>query len=84
MSDDLDTGSDLGPPEQPEAALAGTVRLAQSALRSPPPAAGAEVRSWHRVESLMQEAALSPSVLREITRQSPRRPWWQRLTFWKR
>ena len=82
MSDDLDL--DLDPSGQSEGALAGTVRLAQSALRSPPPPAGAESRSRHRVESLMQEAALSPSVLREITRQSPRRPGWQRLTFWKR
>ncbi len=82
MSDDLDPGFD--PPEHSDGALAGAVRLAQSALHSPPPPAGAEARSRHRLESLMQEAALSPSVLREVTRQLPGRPWWQRLTFWKR
>jgi len=77
MSDDLDLGFD--PPDQSEGA--GTVRLAQSALHAPQPPAGAESRSRQRVESLMQEAALSPSVLREITRQAPRRPWWR---FWGR
>jgi len=65
-------------------ALSGTVRLAQSALRSPVPPAQAEAESRRQVETLMQEAALSPRVLRELAGQSLDHPWWQRLRFWKR
>ena len=65
-------------------ALSGTVRLAQSALRSPPPPAQAEAESRRQVETLMQEAALSPRVLRELASSHPGRPWWERLRFWKR
>ena len=65
-------------------ALAGTVRLAQSALRSPPPPAQAEAESRRQVETLMQEAALSPRVLRELAAQTPTGPWWERIRFWKR
>lgn len=61
--------------------LSGTVLLAQSALNAPAPPVQAETESRRRVETLMQEAALSPRVLREIAA-SPRRPWWLRL--WSR
>lgn len=64
--------------------LSGTVRLAESALRSPPPPAQAEAESRRQVETLMQEAALSPRVLRELDSHSSIRPWWERLQFWKR
>ncbi len=65
-------------------ALSGTVRLAQSALRSPPPPAQAEAESRRQVETLMQEAALSPRVLRELAGQSTAHSWLERLRFWKR
>jgi len=65
-------------------ALSGTVRLAESALRSPPPPAQAEAESRRQVETLMQEAALSPRVLRELAGQRPARSWLERLRFWKR
>jgi hypothetical protein len=64
-------------------ALSGTVRLAQSALRSPPPPAQAEAESRRQVETLMQEAALSPRVLRELAGQSTAHSWLERLRFWK-
>ena len=64
--------------------LSGTVRLAESALRSPAPPAQAEAASLRQVETLMQEAALSPRVLRELAGKSPVAPWWERLRFWKR
>ena len=65
-------------------ALSGTVRLAQSALRSPPPPAQAEAESRRQVETLMQEATLSPRALRELAAQSQTGSWWERLRFWKR
>ena len=65
-------------------ALSGTVRLAQSALRSPAPPAQAEAESLRQVETLMQEAALSPRVLRELAGQSAAHSWLERLRFWKR
>ena len=65
-------------------ALSGTVRLAQSALRSPAPPAQAEAESLRQVETLMQEAALSPRVLRELAGQSAAHSWLERLLFWKR
>lgn len=64
--------------------LSGTVRLAQSALRSPAPPAQAEAESLRQVETLMQEAALSPRVLRELAGQSAAQSWLERLRFWKR
>ena len=73
MSEDIDTP-----------ALAGTVRLAQSALGSPAPPAQAEAESRRRVETLMQGAALSPRRLQEAAGFSPPRSWWERLRFWKR
>ena len=78
MSDDLDflhlDSSNLEP------RLRGTVRLAESALHAPPPPDLAETKSREAVEQLMQEAALSPKILREAIREQPRRPWWR---FWK-
>ena len=73
MSEELD------PPE-----LTGTVRLAQSALASPAPPAHAEAESRRKVETLMQDAALSPRLLREAAGFPPAHPWWDRLRFWKR
>ena len=70
MPDDLD---DLGPTER------GTARLVQSALHAPPPSTEAETESRRQVEQLMQEAALSPKVLREAIREQPRRSWWQKI-----
>ncbi len=72
MSDDLDF-SKLEPRQR------GTVRLAQSALHAPPPPDKAEAKSRELVERLMQDAALSPKLLREAVREQPRRPWWRRL-----
>ncbi len=72
MPDDLD---ELGPSER------GTARLVQAALNAPSPAGEAEAESRRQVEQLMQEAALSPKVLREAVRVQPRRPWWQKI--WK-
>lgn len=77
MSDDLD-------PSLESPALSGTVRLAQSALASPAPPETAEAQSRRQVETLMQESALSPRVLREAVASQPRRLWWQRLQFWKK
>ena len=74
MSDDFDF-SGLEP------RLRGTVRLAESALHAPPPPDLAETKSREFVEQLMQEAALSPKILREAVREQPRRPWWRK--FWK-
>jgi hypothetical protein len=80
MSDERDPAFDaLDAP-----GLSGAVRLAQAALASPAPPAGAEAESRRQVEALMQEAALSPRVLREAARPSPARPWWGRLRLWKR
>ena len=70
-----DDPEQLGPKER------GTARLVQSALNAPPPSKEAEAASRRAVEQLMQEAALSPKVLREAVREQPRRPWWQKL--WK-
>ena len=72
MSDDLDFST-------LEARGRGTVRLAESALHAPPPPDQAEAKSRHLVEQLMQDAVLSPKVLREAVRDQPRRPWWQKL-----
>ncbi|MDQ2798051.1 MAG: hypothetical protein M3Y13_00225 [Armatimonadota bacterium] len=87
MSDALDppdlNASDLDQAlESP--ALSGTVQLAQAALTSPPPPAEAEAKSRRQVQTLMQEAALSPRVLREAAGDSGSRSWWERLRFWKR
>ena len=57
----------------------GTARLLYSALHAPPPAGEAEAESRRLVEQLMQEAALSPKVLREAVREQPRRSWWRKL-----
>ena len=74
MPDDLETfEQELGPGER------GTARLVQSALHAPPPSEEAEAESRRQVEQLMQEAALSPKVLREAIREQPRRFWWQKL-----
>jgi len=70
MPDDLDA---LEPSER------GTTRLVQAALHAPPPPSEAEAESRRQVEQLMQEAALSPKVLREAVRVQPRRSWWQNL-----
>lgn len=72
MSDDLDF-SDL------EVKTRGTVRLAESALSTPPPPGQAEAKSLHLVQQLMQDATLSPKILREAVREQPRRPWWHKL-----
>ena len=53
--------------------------MLHSALHSPLPAGEAEAESRRQVEQLMQEAALSPKVLREAIREQPRRAWWQKL-----
>ncbi len=74
MSDDLD----------PSPSLAGTAQLARAALTSPAPPENAEAASRRQVETLMQEATLSPRVLREAVAPLPRRPWWERLQFWKK
>lgn len=70
MPDDLD---------QLEPSQRGAAWLVQSALNAPPPAGEAEAESRRKVEQLMQEAALSPKVLREAVRVQPRRSWWQKL-----
>ena len=75
MSDEFDV-------EMP--ALAGTVKLAQSALSAPEPSPIAESESRLQVETLMQEAALSPKILREAVAGHPRRPLWSRLKFWEK
>ena len=75
MSDEFDV-------ETP--ALAGTVKLAQSALSAPEPSPVAEIESRLQVETLMQEAALSPKILREAVAGHPRRPFWSRLKFWEK
>jgi len=82
MSEETDLSELEGTLDAP--ALLGTVRLAESALRSPTPPAQAEAESLRLVETLMQEAALSPRVLRELAAQTPTGPWWERLRFWKR
>lgn len=64
-------------------ALSGTALLARAALSSPAPSEGAEAQSRRQMESLMQEAALSPRALREAVQSTSPRPWWQRLLFWK-
>ena len=75
MSDEFDV-------ETP--ALAGTVKLAQAALSAPEPSPSAETESRLQVETLMQEAALSPKILREAVAGHPRRPLWSRLKFWEK
>lgn len=70
MPDDLD---------ELEPSQLGTARLVQAALNAPPPAREAEAESRRQVEQLMQDAALSPKVLREAVRVQPRRSWWQKL-----
>ena len=60
-------------------ALSGTVKLARAALSSPEPTPRAETDSRRQVEILMQDAALSPRLLREAIASQPRRPWWQRF-----
>ncbi len=67
---------DLEPLELSES---GTARLVQAALHAPPPSGEAEAESRRLVEQLMQEAALSPKILREAVREQPRRSWWQKL-----
>jgi len=62
-----------------EARGLGTVRLAESALHAPPPPDQAESKSRRLVEQLMQDAALSPKLLREAVREQPRRLWWHKL-----
>lgn len=71
MSDDLDFSHS-------EPRLAGTVRLVESALHAPPPLDMAEKKSRELVEQLMQDAALSPKILREAVREQPCRPWWRK------
>jgi hypothetical protein len=71
MPDDLD--------QEIEPSAQGTARLVQAALNAPPPAGEAEAESRRQVEQLMQDAALSPRVLREAVREQPRRPWWQKI-----
>ncbi len=71
MPDDLD--------REIEPSAQGTARLVQAALNAPPPAEEAETESRRQVEQLMQDAALTPKVLREAVREQPRRPWWQKL-----
>ena len=75
MSDEFDV-------ETP--ALAGTIKLAQAALAAPEPSPAAETESRLQVETLMQEAALSPKILREAVAGHPRRPLWSRLKFWQK
>ena len=72
MPDDLELG-------MLEPSLQGAARLAQSALNAPPPPVQAEAESRRQIEQLMQEAALSPKVLREAVREQPRRPWWRKF-----
>ncbi len=62
-----------------EPSLQGAARLAQSALNAPSPPVQAEAESRRLVEHLMQEAALSPKVLREAVREQPHRSWWQKF-----
>ena len=82
MSEEVD--SSALDPSIDSPALSGAVQLAQSALRSPAPPAQAEAESRRQVETLMQEAALSPRVLRELAADRPDHSWWERLRFWKR
>lgn len=86
MSDDLNP-SDLSLSDLDQvlesAALSGTVQLAQAALSSPTPPAEAEANSRRQVQTLMQEAALSPRVLREAAGDPGSHSWWKRLRFWK-
>lgn len=65
-------------------ALSGTVQLAASALSSPAAPVQAEAESRRQVETLMQDAALSPRVLREGDGLAERASLWRRLRFWKR
>ena len=69
-------------PDDLELSESGTARLVQAALNAPPPLREAESESRRQVEQLMQEAALSPKVLREAVRIQPSRSWWQKI--WKR
>ena len=75
MPDDLD---EL-PLEELPSGERGTAHLLSSALHAPPPAGEAEAKSRREVEQLMQDAALSPKVLREAVREQPRRSWWRKL-----
>jgi len=81
MSEETDLSELEGTLDAP--ALLGTVRLAESALRSPTPPAQAEAESLRLVETLMQEAVLSPKILREAVAGHPRRPLLARLLFWR-
>ncbi len=82
MSDELNTPNSEETLDTPE--LSGTVRLAASALSSPAAPAQAEAESLRQVETLMQDAALSPRVLREAAGLPGSRSLWERLRFWKR
>jgi len=62
--------------------LSGTIKLACVALSSPEPSQTAETNSRRQVETLMQEAALSPRVLREAAGLLPRQTWQKKLFFW--
>ena len=74
MPDDLKNSENDLDPEQH-----GTAWLVQVTLNAPPPSKEAEAESRRQVEQLMQEAALSPKVLREAVREQPRRAWWARI-----
>ncbi len=82
MSDDLDAPDPDQALESP--ALAGTVQLAASALSSPEAPVQAEAESLRQVETLMQDAALSPRVLREGDGLPGHRSLWKKLRFWKK
>lgn len=60
-------------------ALSGTVKLARAALTSPEPSAAAETDLRKHVETLMQEAALSPRALHASGVLPPPQKWWQKL-----
>ena len=82
MSEELNAGDPDQAIDAPE--LSGTVQLAASALSSPTPPAQAEAESLRQVESLMQDAALSPRLLREGSGLPGSRSLWERLRFWKK
>jgi hypothetical protein len=82
MSDELNAPNSEEALDSPE--LSGTVRLAASALSSPDAPAQSEAESLRQVEILMQDAALSPRVLREAAGLPGSRSVWERLRFWKK
>jgi hypothetical protein len=87
MSDELNAPEFNAPEPEPSLEapeLSGTVRLAASALSSPAAPAQAEAESLRQVETLMQDAALSPRVLREAAGLPGSRSLWDRLRFWKK